>query len=154
MIRGARAEMRATGASPMFGSAAGLSDALIIARQYDEAIAAADETLASQNFSTGSMLGPELSRLKGEAILGRDPSATPEAESCFRTAIAVARGQGSKWLELRATTSLARLLAKQGKRDEARAMLAEIYGWFTEGFDTTDLKDAKTLLDELGGGGE
>ena len=53
--------------------------------------------------------------------------------------------------ELRATTSLARLLAKQGRRDEARAMLAEIYGWFTEGFDTADLKDAKALLDELGG---
>jgi predicted ATPase len=50
---------------------------------------------------------------------------------------------------LRATTSLARLLAKQGRRDEARAMLAEIYGWFTEGFDTADLKDAKALLDEL-----
>jgi predicted ATPase len=52
---------------------------------------------------------------------------------------------------LRATTSLARLLAKQGQADEARTTLAEIYGWFTEGFDTVDLKDAKTLLDELGG---
>ena len=52
-------------------------------------------------------------------------------------------------MELRATTSLARLLAKQGRRDEARAMLAEIYNWFTEGFDTADLKDAKALLDEL-----
>ena len=51
--------------------------------------------------------------------------------------------------ELRATTSLARLLAKQGRRDEARTMLADIYGWFTEGFDTADLKDAKALLDEL-----
>ena len=57
--------------------------------------------------------------------------------------------QSGKWWELRATTSLARLLAKQGQRDEARAMLAEIYNWFTEGFDTPDLKDAKTLLDEL-----
>ena len=56
---------------------------------------------------------------------------------------------GAKAWELRATTSLARLLAKQGRRDEARAMLAEIYGWFTEGFDTADLKDAKALLDEL-----
>ena len=56
---------------------------------------------------------------------------------------------GSKAYELRATTSLARLLAKQGKRAEARTMLAEIYGWFTEGFDTADLKDAKALLEEL-----
>ena len=56
---------------------------------------------------------------------------------------------GAKAWELRTTTSLARLLAKQGRRDEARAMLAEIYGWFTEGFDTADLKDAKALLDEL-----
>ena len=56
---------------------------------------------------------------------------------------------GSKAFELRATTSLARLLAKQGKRDEARTILSEIYNWFTEGFDTADLKDAKALLDEL-----
>ena len=57
--------------------------------------------------------------------------------------------KSAKLFELRATTSLARLLAKQGRRDEARAMLAEIYNWFTEGFDTADLKDAKALLDEL-----
>jgi len=57
----------------------------------------------------------------------------------------------AKAFELRATTSLARLLDKQGKRDEARGMLSEIYGWFTEGFDTADLKDAKALLDELNG---
>ena len=60
-----------------------------------------------------------------------------------------ARGMEARSLELRATTSLARLLASQGRRDEARKMLAEIYGWFTEGFDTADLKDAKALLDEL-----
>jgi len=72
-----------------------------------------------------------------------------EAEQCFRTAIAVALEQRAKSLELRAATSLARLLAKQGRRDEARAMLAEIYNWFTEGFDTADLKDAKALLEEL-----
>jgi predicted ATPase len=62
-----------------------------------------------------------------------------------------ARGQESKSYELRATTSLARLLAKQGRQDEAHAMLAEIYDWFTEGFDTADLKDAKALLDQLRG---
>ena len=79
----------------------------------------------------------------------RDASATADAEACFRKAIEIARVQSAKWWELVATTSLARLLAKQGKRDEARTMLADIYDWFTEGFDTADLKDAKALLDEL-----
>jgi predicted ATPase len=67
----------------------------------------------------------------------------------LREAIAVARRVGSKAYELRATTSRARLLAKQRHRDEARAMLAKIYNWFTEGFDTADLKDAKALMEEL-----
>ena len=67
----------------------------------------------------------------------------------FEDAIEVARRQSAKSWELRATTSFARLLADQGRREEARTMLAEIYNWFTEGFDTADLKDAKALLDEL-----
>lgn len=73
------------------------------------------------------------------------------AETAFRQAIRIARSQQAKSLELRATTSLARLLASQGEREEARTMLAEIYNWFTEGFDTKDLKEAKALLDDLGG---
>ena len=73
----------------------------------------------------------------------------------FRDATALAQKMSAKAWELRATMSLARLLAKQGRRDEARAILAEIYGWFTEGFDTADLKEAKALLDELSvNGGE
>ncbi len=91
----------------------------------------------------------ELHRLKGELLLMQDAGNTVEAERCFRSAIEVGRRQAGKSLELRATTSLARLLAKQGKHDEARTMLAEIYGWFTEGFDTADLKDAEALLEEL-----
>ncbi len=71
------------------------------------------------------------------------------AEAGFREAIALAQNIGAKAWELRATTSLADMLAKHGRRDEARAMLAEIYNWFTEGFDTADLKDAKALLDDL-----
>ena len=71
------------------------------------------------------------------------------AATDFQQATELARRMGSKAHELRATTSLARLLAKQGKRDEARAMLAEIYNWFTADFDSTDLKDAKVLLDKL-----
>jgi len=79
-----------------------------------------------------------------------DATNVTEAEQSFRTAIEHSRVHAAKSWELRATTSLARLVAKQGNRDEARAMLADIYHWFTEGFDTADLKDAKALLDELG----
>ena len=111
----------------------------------------------------------ELYRLKGELTLQQesqkskaktqkskvtDPhSPTPdpqgEAEACFLRAIEIARKQQAKSLELRATTSLARLWQQQGKRKEAHAMLAEIYHWFTEGFDTKDLQEAKALLEEL-----
>jgi len=96
----------------------------------------------------------ELYRLKGELTLRSKvqrlkAEVEAETERCFWQAIEVARDQSGKSLELRATTSLARLLAKQGRREEARTMLVEIYNWFTEGFDTSDLKDAKTLLDEL-----
>jgi len=72
-----------------------------------------------------------------------------EAEACFLKAIEISRRQQAKSLELRATMSLARLWQRQGKQKEAHKMLAEIYGWFTEGFDTADLKDAKALLEEL-----
>jgi class 3 adenylate cyclase/tetratricopeptide (TPR) repeat protein len=90
----------------------------------------------------------DLYRLKGEFILmaGRPEN---EAEAAFRDAIAIARRGQAKSFELRATISLARLLVKNGRRDEARVMLADIYGWFTEGFDTADLNDARALLDEL-----
>jgi predicted ATPase len=90
----------------------------------------------------------ELYRLKGELLL-RKSGSRPEAEASFRRAIEVAQSQSAKWWELRATTSLARLLTKQGRHNEARTMLAEIYGWFTEGFDTRDLQEAKQLLNEL-----
>jgi predicted ATPase len=93
----------------------------------------------------------ELYQVRGELLLMLNAMNVAQAERCFRRAIEVARKQSAKSWELRATTSLARLLAKQDKRAEAHAMLAEIYGWFTEGFDTADLKDAKALLDELSG---
>jgi tetratricopeptide (TPR) repeat protein len=92
----------------------------------------------------------ELHRLMGELSLLTAGSES-EGEEHFRRAIEVARRQSARSLELRATTSLARLLAKQGKRNEARTMLADSYNWFTEGFDTADLKHAKALLDELSG---
>ena len=92
----------------------------------------------------------ELLRLKGELLIIKDPDNEAYAERCLRGAIDVASRQGARLFELRATVSLASLLRDTGRREEARAMLAEIYNWFTEGFDTADLKDAKTLLDELG----
>ena len=91
----------------------------------------------------------EIHRLKGELLLRQSNIHASEARSCFERAIEIAREQSAKSYEFRATTSLARLLNKQGRRAEARTMLAEIYNWFTEGFDTADLKDAKALLDEL-----
>jgi predicted ATPase len=92
----------------------------------------------------------ELYRLKGELLQKREQADAAEAEACIRQAIEIARSQQAKMFELRATTSLARLLATQNRREEARAMLAEIYIWFTQGFDTADLTSAKALLDELG----
>jgi predicted ATPase len=82
-------------------------------------------------------------------LLRRNPSAPDRAEVSYRRAIERARAQEAKSWELRASTSLARLWRDQGKRSEARDLLAPIYGWFTEGFDTPDLKEAKALLEEL-----
>jgi ATP/maltotriose-dependent transcriptional regulator MalT len=90
----------------------------------------------------------EIQRVEGELHLAR--GRLDEAEERFRTALQVARERAEKSLELRATTSLARLLARQGRREEARRQLAEVYGWFTEGFDTRDLREAQRLLDTLG----
>ena len=91
---------------------------------------------------------PELHRLKGELLL-QGAGTCADAEACFQHAMAVAAVQQAKSLELRAAASLARLWQQQGKEDQARALLAPIYNWFTEGFDTRDLKDAKELLDAL-----
>jgi predicted ATPase len=90
---------------------------------------------------------PEILRIRGELRLKQGQTELAEAD--FREAIALAQKMGAKAYELRATMSLARLLASKGRRDEARAILAGIYNWFTEGFDTADLKEAKALLDEL-----
>jgi predicted ATPase len=90
-----------------------------------------------------------LYRIKGELLLGLSADHRTEAETCFHQALDVARRQQAKLLELGAATSLSRLWQQQGKREEARELLAEIYGWFTEGFDTRFLKEAKALLEEL-----
>jgi predicted ATPase len=92
----------------------------------------------------------EIWRLQGEFWLRQATPETSRAATCFEQALAVARRQQAKWWELRAAMSLARLWQQQGKRDEAHQLLAPVYGWFTEGFDTADLQDAKALLAELG----
>jgi predicted ATPase len=93
--------------------------------------------------------GSELYRLKGELLLQQSFDYATDAETCFTQAIAIAQNQQAKSWELRAATSLAKLWQRQGKRHEAYDLLAPVYSWFTEGFDTADLKDAKTLLDAL-----
>jgi len=114
-----------------------------------EGLQVLEEGFASAAKSGEQSVGPYLHHVKGELLLAQNPSDGVAAERYFRTAIEIARRQSARSEELRATTSLARLLDKRGKRDEARTMLAEIYGWFTEGFETADLKDARALLDEL-----
>jgi predicted ATPase len=94
-------------------------------------------------------LEPELHRLRGELLLALGPQSPEEAESCFLQAIASSRRQKAKSLELRAVLRLSRLYHEQGKTEEARRMLEESYGWFTEGFDTADLREAKALLQEV-----
>jgi predicted ATPase len=118
-------------------------------RRFDEGLRTIDESFPIIERSGQRLYEAEVHRLKGELLLTQDLSNAAQAENSFRTAIDIAHKQHAKSWELRATTSVARLFAKQGKRDEARAMLADIYNWFTEGFDTVDLKDAKALLDEL-----
>src|SRR5215831_16943505 len=105
------------------------------------------EQILQPNRPDANIYRPEAFRLRGE--LQTKQGRREAAEADFRTALTLARSMGAKAYELRATMSLARLLRDSGRRDEARRMLAEIYGWFTEGFDTADLKDAKALLDEL-----
>jgi predicted ATPase len=93
---------------------------------------------------------PELYRLKGELLLQQAADNQAEAENCFQQAIVIAQNQQAKSLELRATTSLAKLWQQQDKRKEAYDLLAPVYHWFTEGFDTADLQEAKAWLDALG----
>ena len=91
----------------------------------------------------------EVHRLRGVLLLRQTMPQPEEAEAWLQRALDVARRQEAKVLELRAAMSLARLWQQQGKRAQARALLAPIYGWFTEGFDTADLQEAKTVLEEL-----
>jgi predicted ATPase len=142
---------RTTGGTPAARDLCRLAYGLGRAGRPEEGLQELEEGFASVAKTGEQIASPSLHHVKGELLLMQNPSDGANAELCFRTVIEIARRQSARSGELRATTSLARLLNEQGRRDEARAMLAEIYGWFTEGFDTADLKDAKALLDELMG---
>jgi predicted ATPase len=117
--------------------------------QAQEGLAVLAEALAIANKNGERFYEAELHRLRGDLLLNLCVDNQAEAEACFRQALEVAHWQSAKSLELRAVMSLSRLWQKQGKREEARKMLSEIYGWFTEGFNTADLKEAKKLIEEL-----
>jgi predicted ATPase len=147
-----------------------LAEAYGKAAQAEDGLAALAEALTVVDKSGERFYEAELYRLKGTLTLQKlsgascqspvtntqypTPStqAEAEAEACFLKAIEIAQRQQAKSLELRAVMSLSRLWQQQGKKEEARELLAEIYGWFTEGFDTKDLQEAKALLEELAEG--
>ena len=127
-----------------------LADAYGQAGQVDEGLRVSAEALAIMHRDGDrDSEATELHRIRGELLLASSMERQGEAEASLRRAVDIARRQQAKSPELRATMSLVRLFEKRGDRREARAMLAAIYGWFTEGFDTADLKAAKTLLEEL-----
>jgi predicted ATPase len=122
--------------------------------QTEEGLNLVAEALALVDQTGERCYEAELYRLQGELLQKSEarspkPEREGEAETCFHQALHVARGQSAKSWELRAAMSLSRLWQRQGKREEARRLLGEVYGWFTEGFDTPDLQEAKALLEEL-----
>jgi class 3 adenylate cyclase/predicted ATPase len=149
-VQEALAMSRATGAElyrPYYLTL--LAEACMETDRLDHALNALTEALAATDKQEIRLYEAETHRLKGEILHRQNLSNAAEARTCFVRAIEIARKQSSKSWELRATTSLARLLDQQGRRDEARTILADIYHWFTEGFDTPDLIDSKALLDQL-----
>jgi predicted ATPase len=116
--------------------------------RFDEGLVAIDEALSHVNETDERYYEAEARRLKGELLLRRGGAgALAAAEASFQKSLEVARGQQAKAWELRAATSLARLRASQGRSAEGLKVLGDVYAWFTEGFDTPDLKDARRLLD-------
>ena len=149
-VQEALSAVRATGArywSPFYTAL--LADAHRRAGDADRALEVLGTALEQVERTDERVYEAELYRLKGAVLLSRVPASTGEAEGCFRRALAVAQTQKARWWELRAATSLARLWQLQGKPREACDLLAPVYAWFAEGFDTPDLEEAAVLLDEL-----
>jgi predicted ATPase len=151
LIRSGSTAYRATGAAAWVPFHLGiLARACEIAGQVGEAVALLDDALQTVERTGERLFAAELYRHKGQLLLQQGHSKA--AEELYRKALGIAREQEAKLWELRAAVSLARLRRGQGRRAEARDLLAPVYGWFTEGFDTSDLKEAKALLGELEGG--
>ena len=117
--------------------------------QFDDAWRCIDEAMTAVETTEERWCEAEVNRIAGEIVLMAPEPDAAKAEAYFERALAVARQQQAKSWELRAAMSLARLWRDQGKPQQARELLAPVYGWFTEGFDTLDLKEAKALLEEL-----
>src|SRR5262249_30823832 len=147
------AAIRSSGAQimmPYFMSV--LAGALGKAGRIDQALAILADAQATLERTDDNWWEPELLRLKAELILQRSASVSEqatEAIACIRRARALARERGSRSLELRAATSLGRLLVEQGHRSEAQQAVSVVYDWFTEGFETPDLRDARVLIEQL-----
>ena len=139
--------MRAAWLLPFYGGA--LASAYHRIGRIEKARSALDEALALTRQTGVEWVKAELERLEADLALSAAVPNAQIAEAFLHKAMTTAQQQGAKWWELRAATSLARLWGEQGRRAEARDLLAPVYGWFTEGFDTADLKEAKALLDEL-----
>ena len=148
LLRSGSTAYRATGAEVwMPYHIALLARACEIAGQIEEALTLLDDALQIVERTGERWFAAELNRHKGQLLLRQGHSEA--AEELYRKALSIAEEQEAKLWELRAAVSLARLWGEQGRRVEARDLLAPVYGWFTEGFDTADLKEAKALLDEL-----
>ena len=152
LLRSGLSAFRSTGAEAwMPQHIALLARACEIAGQIEEALTLLDDALHTVKRTGERWYAAELNRQKGQLLLRQGH---PEAaENLYCKALSIAQEQEAKLWELRAATSLARLLRDQGRRAGARDLLTPVYGWFTEGFDTPDLKEARGLLDELGGAG-
>ena len=147
-MRQGLATKRATGAEIKVPYYFGLlAEAYRRANQTTEGLIQLSEALELVERTGERWYEGELCRLNGEMLIANDDR--PGAEPCFSRALAEARRKRAKLFELRAATSLARLWRDQGKLQQARELLAPVYGWFTEGFDTLDLKEAKALLEEV-----
>ena len=150
MITAGIAAFRSTGATllmPLYSS--NLAKAHADVGQFDEAWRCVVEAITAMETSKQKMWQAEVNRTAGEIALMSQERDVTKAEAYFERALAVARKQQAKSWELRAAMSMAHLWRDQGKVQQARELLAPVYGWFTEGFDTRDLKEAKALLGEL-----
>ena len=149
-IRQHLAAMRETGSAvwePYFLGL--LADVYAQEGEFEAGLASLDEALAAAQATGQRMVEAELYRLRGSFLLRQAGTPQAEVETCFQRALDVARRQEARSLELRAAMSLGRLWHQQGKRQTAHDLLAHVYAWFTEGFDTADLQEAKALLEEL-----